>query len=268
MKRAGLVINRPPFLFWKKNNKTSYLQLISFRPISILNAFSKLLEKFILVKLNRFATTDNWFSPRQQGFRAGLSTESTILTLTSLIESNKKKKIITCCAFLDINLAFDAAWHHAVLKSLIKKNFPVILVKFIVNFPRFRSWTLSSPLASFVTEIELGCPQRSVLSLFLWNKLLEDLLRLGFPFSFCFIAFTDDIVICTMNKDFNLANSNLQSICDAVVAWSVSVKLIFNGTKSIFMTFSSNRYLPPLSLVDNSVPTQFSDNRFQSIIID
>ncbi len=63
----------------KKNNKANYSHPSCFRPISILNAFSKLLEKIILVKLKRLATAHKWFSPNQHGFRSGFSTETAIL---------------------------------------------------------------------------------------------------------------------------------------------------------------------------------------------
>jgi hypothetical protein len=112
--------------------------------------------------------------------------------------------VTTCCVFLDIKSAFDAAWHPAILNFLINKNDPAFPVKLLANFLSSRSCMLSSPLASKVTNIELGCPQGNVLSPFLWNILLEDLLCLIFPFPFRFIAYADDIVVCTMHKDYNL----------------------------------------------------------------
>jgi hypothetical protein len=76
----------------KKSNKPNYLHPNCFRPISILNSLSKILEKVILAKLKCLAAAQNWFSPCQHGFRAGLSTESASLSLVKLIEDNKKKK--------------------------------------------------------------------------------------------------------------------------------------------------------------------------------
>lgn len=134
----------------------------------------------------------------------------------SLIESNRKKKVITCFAFLDKTSAFDAAWHPTILNCLISKNFPPFLVKLLASFLSSRFCSLSSPLVSRVTDIRLGCPQGSVLSPFLWNILHEDLLCLSFPFPF--IAYTDNIVVCTTEKNYNFAHAHLQAICDAVVA--------------------------------------------------
>jgi hypothetical protein len=90
----------------KKSNKANYSHPSNFTPISILNALSKLLEKIILVKLKRLASANNWFSPNQHGFRSGFSTETATLSLSSLIENNRKNKVITCCMFLDIKSAF------------------------------------------------------------------------------------------------------------------------------------------------------------------
>ncbi len=203
--------------------------------------------------MKRLASANNWLSPNQHGFRSGFSTEKATFSLTSLIENNRKSKVTTCCAFLDIKSAFDAAWHPAILNCLISKNCPAFLVKLLANFLSSRTSTLSSPLASRVTDIELGCPQGSVLSPFLWNILLEDLLCLNFPFPFPFIAYADDIVVCTMQKDYNSAHSHLQTICDALVAWGLSVKLVFNGAKLFFFIFSPKRNLPPLTLIVDNI---------------
>jgi hypothetical protein len=150
----------------KKDNKPNYLHPNCFRPISIINSLSKLFEKIILAKLKALADTHSWFSPSQHGFRAGLSTETASLSLIKLIEGNKKK-MVTCCAFLDIKSAFDAAWHPAILNSLIKKGCPQFLVKILGDFLSSRSSILKNVSASFTANTKLGCPQGSVLSPFL-----------------------------------------------------------------------------------------------------
>jgi hypothetical protein len=91
------------------------------------------------------------------------------------------------------------------------------------SVPTSRSCILSNiTKGSLVTNIELGCSQVIAVRSLLFF-LLEELLNLSFPFRF--IAYADDIVICSMDKDALAAHGNLQLMCYAVVAWGASVKL-------------------------------------------
>ena len=96
-------------LILKKPSKHDYFNPSAFRGISILNASSKVFEIIIHDILKKLAHEGKWFSENQHGFRPGKSTESASCTLINLIENNKNKKMATCCAFLDIKSAFDAA---------------------------------------------------------------------------------------------------------------------------------------------------------------
>lgn len=60
----------------KKTNKESYDSASTFRPISILNALSKLNERLIHSWLRRLADTNEWFSESQHEFGLKRSTES------------------------------------------------------------------------------------------------------------------------------------------------------------------------------------------------
>ena len=46
----------------KKGKKESYREIKSFRPISVLNTFSKVFEKIVHKRLTWLATESNWFS--------------------------------------------------------------------------------------------------------------------------------------------------------------------------------------------------------------
>lgn len=82
-------------------------------------------KKVFLAKLKGLESSQNWFSPSKHVFSPGYSTETA--SLPKLTETDKKNKIFTFCAFLDIKSVFDAAWHPAILNGLIKKNI-VLLV--------------------------------------------------------------------------------------------------------------------------------------------
>ena len=228
-------------LVLKKANKESYVSAGSFRPISILNALSKLFERVVHARLRLLVESNKWFSPARHGFRPRRSTESACIELISLIEESFRQRKIVACAFLDIKSAFDAAWHPAILRGLIAKGCPSYLAELVRCFLHDRSATLSSADASLTRKLELGCPQGSVLSPFLWNILLDSLLRENFPFPHLFIAYADDVVLCSVHEDRNVAISNLQRMCDTAVSWGEAVKHSFNPSKSAFLLFSRKR---------------------------
>ena len=125
-------------LILKKANKASYNLVSSFRPISILNALAKLFEKILLARLKAIASENNWFSTNQHGFCSGKSTETATLSLISFLEKRKAANLYLCVAFLDIKSAFDAAWHPAILRSLMKKGCPLYLIKILSSFLKDR----------------------------------------------------------------------------------------------------------------------------------
>ena len=51
---------------------------------------------------------------------------------------------------------------------------------------------------------------------FLWNLLVDDLLRTVFPFPVKFGAYTDEITVITSHKDPAIATRNLQLVCNIV----------------------------------------------------
>ena len=88
-----------------------------------------------------------------------------------------------------------------------------------------------------IKTLHLGCHQGGVLSPFLWNLLVDGLLRLSFCFPIKFIGYADDITIVKSHKDPAIAAHNLQIFCDTVVKWLASRKLFVNPLQP-FPTFS------------------------------
>lgn len=79
----------------------------NYRPISVISAISKVVEKLINKRLISYLNKFNILSENQFGFRQNRSTEDAILTLTDLI-TNKLDSGKKCMAvFLDLKKAFD-----------------------------------------------------------------------------------------------------------------------------------------------------------------
>jgi hypothetical protein len=211
-----------------------------------------------------------WLSPDQHGFREAKSTETAGHSLITHIENGFVEKKVSACAFLDINSAFDSAWHPAIISALVKRSCPLYLVKIIHSYLTNRKAMLSIQGVAILKTINLGCPQGGVLSPFLWTILVDDLLRLQFPFPFKLIAYADDLTVVTSHKDPTVATRNLQLACDTISAWLHGIKLKLNASKTVFLIFSKRRLnLPTLQLVINGMgifPSQ--EASFLGLIID
>ena len=227
----------------RKQNKPHYDDPSCYRPISIICCMSKVFERILHSRLKALAesASGSWFNDSQHGFRVGRSTESAGSTLASIIENNLKKKLFTCCAFLDIKGAFDAAWQPAILHGLQRKGCPLYLVKILSSFLNSRKAEFSCNGFTLVTETDLGCPQGSVLSPFLWNILVDSLLDASFHFPNKIIAYADDLVVCTWDSNLDAARLNLQQMIDYAISWGSSVKLLFNASKTVYMVFTRKR---------------------------
>ena len=85
----------------------------SYRPISLLCCFFKLLERIVLTRLTPYL--DPHIPTEQAGFRPGCDTTEQVLALTSFIEAGYEQKLQTGVVFIDLSAAYDTVWHDGLM---------------------------------------------------------------------------------------------------------------------------------------------------------
>ena len=84
-----------------------------FRPISVINAIAKVIEKIVLKQLEDHS--ENTIISKQSGFRNG---DSTTLQLYRLVQEWSETVEAVGIAFLDLQNAFDKIWYNGLLAKL------------------------------------------------------------------------------------------------------------------------------------------------------
>ena len=90
----------------------------NYRPISILPAISKMLEKTIFNKLHDYFQDNKLYCKNQYGFRRNHSTEYAALELIDRVILDMDKNEITVSIFIDLSKAFDPVDHNIVINKL------------------------------------------------------------------------------------------------------------------------------------------------------
>lgn len=101
----------------------------SYRPISLLNSISKLLEKSILHRLNSHLVTNNILRQEQFGFRKAHSTQQQIIRITEYISHNFNFNRNTGAVLLDVEKASDSVWHTGLIYKIHQIKTPPLINK-------------------------------------------------------------------------------------------------------------------------------------------
>ena len=140
--------------------------LNNYRPISILPAFSKLLEKLVCNRLVNFLETHDLLYKHQYGFRQNHTTAHPILQLLKDISNanDKNSKDVTLAVFLDSSKAFDTISHKILINKLEHYGIRGICKNWYANYLGNRTqYTDIDGFQSSRMHISAGVPQGSIL---------------------------------------------------------------------------------------------------------
>lgn len=107
-----------------KNRTGDVSSLSNYRPISLATVFSKVLERLIQPHLHKYLNLNR----SQFGFRAGLSTDTAIMTLKHTVKYYVKRRTSVYACFLDLSRAFDTINYNLLWKKLTACNVPSDIV--------------------------------------------------------------------------------------------------------------------------------------------
>jgi len=231
---------------WKEANitalwkgKGSQASPSNYRPISVLNVFSKIFEKVIANRLYHFAVSTGAIPPHQFAFRKGASTE-TALTIAvddwlKALEHNEETTVVA----VDLSKAFDVVNHQKLIHRLKAIGCSNATVTWFASFLSGRRQRVVQHGTSTPWKcVSQGVPQGSTLSPLLFSIFIgemPDILQNASG-----IAFADDFTLYASGPNAQTREQIITENMARLTSYCKQMGLILNHSKTQVMTISRN----------------------------
>ena len=200
----------------------------NYRPVSILNCFSKIYEKYIHEQFKPFI--NGFLSQFISAYRENYSSCHVLVRLIENWKESLDKNFVTGAVLMDLSKAFDCIPHDLLIAKLHAYGFSSKAATFVYSYLKRRKQNvkIDDICSSFQTLLS-GVPQGSVLGPILFNIFLNDLLNVLTKSQL--YNFADDNTISAKASKVEDLIKILQSESELAVKWFRDNNMIVNPDK-------------------------------------
>ena len=228
--------------------KTGDLSLFTnYRPVSVLPAFSKILERIVYNRLINFLNKFSILSNNQYGFRKNHSTAYALIQLYDKLSDAIDQGKVTLGLFIDLSKAFDTVNHDILLAKLEFYGVRGCALQWFKSYLSCRTQFVQyNGYNSSSKHIKCGVPQGSILGPLLFLLYINDLCNVSEALDF--ILFADDTNIFFSHNDSNQMMEIVNNELKKLPSWFQANKLSINIKKSNFILFKTKQNKQKLDL--------------------
>ena len=214
----------------------STMELNNYRPISVLNIFSKVFERLMYDRLTQFLDKYNILHHNQYGFRQYHSTHHALITLVDKITKSLDSGDIVIGVFLDLKKAFDTVDHTILFKKIHQYGIRGNLNKWFENYLANRSQYVSyNGKTSDIQNVSCGVPQGSILGPLLFILYINDFSNVSDILYY--VLFADDTNVFLNGRDIHKLINTMQQELLKLHTWLLCNKLTLNISKTHYIIF-------------------------------
>ena len=171
---------------------------------------------------------------------------------------------------MDIEGAFDNVSFKAIATAIRATKGDPATAQWIINMVTNRYITINHKGATKTIRIKRGCPQGGILSPFLWNLVVDDLLSHTARDTPGYLqAFADDLVSLAEGNDLDVIWDRTRKTINTIERWCHSKDLSISAlkTKVVMFTWNKKWTLRPIK-VGNTTMELSKSAKFLGVTLD
>ena len=227
--------------------------LDNYRPISLLPALSKVLERVVYSQTTQYFEENRLIYPKQYGFCKKHSTTDAIMNLTGDILKALDEGMMALTVFIDLRKAFDSVSHSIILEKLRLLGLTGLEYKWFESYLSNRQHrVMIGNQMSDLKNVSTGVPQGSLLGVLLFEIQINDICE-SLKYSQCML-YVDDTTLYVIGKSLCCMRAKIQADLSSLANWLKVNKLKLNVAKTKYMLFSKEGVTPKVGLQVDSEP--------------
>ena len=243
----------------------------NYRPISLINSLSKILELLITQELRTWTEDNNILPDTQAGFRQNKSTQDKLYITTQMISQAKNRRHYASSIFLDVEKAFDKVWLQGLIYKLYILNYPTHLIRYISSYltDRYIYFNIKNNTSEHI-KLNTGVPQGSSLSPLLYIIFTSDIPTPPSRLRIIRTQFADDLQDITTGRDIDSIQTRHQKALNALAQYNNNYRTKINASKSAQLIYNFRKLTPShykLTLNNTTIP-QKDTAKFLGITFD